>query len=43
MVVVARKGHYEVEPPIHRRFILIEGSVMIRKRGPMKPSAAAVP
>jgi hypothetical protein len=39
-VVVARKGHYGTEPPIYRRFLLTEDSVVISERGPMKPSEA---
>jgi hypothetical protein len=39
-VVVGRKLHYGTEPPIYRRFLLTEGSVVISERGPMKPREA---
>ena len=39
-VVVARKEHYGTEPPIYRRFLLTEGSMVLSERGPMKPSEA---
>jgi hypothetical protein len=37
---VGRKEHYGTEPPIDKRFLLTEDSVVISERGPMKPSEA---
>ena len=39
-VVVGRKERYGTEPPIYRRFLLTEDSVVISERGPIKSSEA---